>query len=42
MDELYDLAADPHEMRNLAGEPSFQGVLEQLRAELERLKQELK
>jgi len=42
MDELYDLAADPHEMRNLAGEPSSRAVLEQLRAELERLGRETK
>jgi arylsulfatase A-like enzyme len=42
MDELYDLAADPHEMRNLAGEPSSRAVLGELKAELERLKRELK
>ncbi len=41
MDELYDLAADPHEMRNLAGEPSSRAVLGELKAELERLKREL-
>jgi arylsulfatase A-like enzyme len=27
MDELYDLAADPHEMRNLAGEPARREML---------------
>ena len=27
--ELYDLEADPHEARNLYGEPSFQEIVEQ-------------
>ena len=39
MDELYDLAADPHEMRNLVGEPAAQSALREMKAELERLKQ---
>ena len=25
-DELYDLRADPHEMRNLAGDPAYEAV----------------
>ncbi len=29
-DELYDLAADPHELRNLAQDSAFQPVLEQM------------
>ncbi|HEV2862848.1 MAG TPA: sulfatase [Pyrinomonadaceae bacterium] len=39
MDELYDLAADPHEMRNLVGEPAARTALDEMKAELERLKQ---
>jgi choline-sulfatase len=33
-DELYDLAADPHEMRNLAGDPGCRPVLEQMAARM--------
>ncbi len=29
-DELYDLAADPHELRNRAGEPDCRPVLESM------------
>ena len=32
--ELYDLAEDPYEMRNLAGEPRMAGVVRDLRAEM--------
>jgi arylsulfatase A-like enzyme len=39
MDELYDLQADPHEMRNLINEPAAGQELARLRNELERLKQ---
>jgi arylsulfatase A-like enzyme len=33
-DELYDLAADPHEMRNLAAEHGYQPVLERMAARM--------
>jgi arylsulfatase A-like enzyme len=36
-EELYDLAADPDEVNNLAGEPSAQATLEAMRAVLEAL-----
>ncbi len=39
MDELYDLASDPHEMRNLIADPASQSALVAMKAELERLKQ---
>ena len=39
MDELYDLAADPFEMRNLIDDPASRPALGELKAELERLKQ---
>lgn len=37
MDELYDLRADPFEMRNVIGEPSARRALQKMKAELERL-----
>jgi len=37
MDELYDLKADPYEMRNLVADPKAAGALRQMRAELEEL-----
>jgi N-acetylglucosamine-6-sulfatase len=37
MDELYDLAEDPYEMRNLAGAPAARGALEAARRELAEL-----
>ncbi|MBX9600991.1 MAG: sulfatase [Bryobacteraceae bacterium] len=37
MDELYDLRADPYEMRNRIGDPDSAKVLETMRAELARL-----
>jgi N-acetylglucosamine-6-sulfatase len=39
MDELYDLQADPHEVRNLFKDPASQSELIRLRAELVRLAQ---
>lgn len=35
-EELYDLVADPHEVRNLAGSTQHQEILRNLRASLER------
>jgi len=37
MDELYDLAADPYELRNLITAPEAGPMLKQMQAELERL-----
>jgi uncharacterized sulfatase len=34
MEELYDVAADPHMGRNLAGEPEYAGVIARMRARL--------
>jgi arylsulfatase A-like enzyme len=39
--ELYDLVRDPDEMNNLAGDPAFRPLLDQLRTRLARLKQEV-
>jgi len=36
-EELYDLRTDPHESRNLAGDPDHQETLAELRAKLEEL-----
>jgi len=35
-EELYDLLNDPHEVRNLAGDPKYQTDLERLRATLDK------
>jgi N-sulfoglucosamine sulfohydrolase len=35
-EELYDLAADPHETRNLADDPKYRRTLEEMRAILDR------
>jgi N-acetylglucosamine-6-sulfatase len=35
--ELYDLAGDPHETKNLIDDPSQQGRIAELRTELDRL-----
>ena len=40
MDELYDLQADPYEMKNLVAEPARQPALLEMQAELEKLKQQ--
>ncbi len=40
--EMYDLAHDPDELRNLYHDPAQQGVVAQLKAELYRLKKEVK
>lgn len=40
--ELYDLAADPHEIRNLAGDPRHSAVLEELQAKLKSFQQRTK
>ena len=39
--ELYDLAKDPFELRNVYSEPSYGSVVEGLKQELVRLKSEL-
>jgi arylsulfatase A-like enzyme len=40
MDELYDLQTDPYEMKNLVLEPASHSALLEMRAELEKLKQQ--
>lgn len=35
-EELFDCAADPHELNNLAGDPKYKDKLEELRAEMDR------
>lgn len=39
MDELYDLASDPYEMKNIINEPNAAKTLEQLKQELRLLNQ---
>jgi len=34
-EELYDVANDPHELKNLAGDPDYQQVLDRMRKELQ-------
>jgi choline-sulfatase len=41
LEELYHLAEDPHELNNLAGDPTARGKLGELRAELESLTREI-
>ena len=40
-EELYDCATDPHEMRNLAGDPEHESRLTTFRAELDRWQREV-
>lgn len=40
LDELYDLKADPGEMRNLIADPAYRRTVSELRTELERLRKE--
>ena len=40
MDELYDLASDPHEMENLIDEPGARAVVREMKTELLRLLRE--
>ena len=37
MDELYDLSADPYELRNVIDDPSYAATLGEMQAELQRL-----
>jgi len=37
LDELYDLEADPHELRNVIGDPAYGDVLTKMREELRHL-----
>jgi N-sulfoglucosamine sulfohydrolase len=37
--ELYDLARDPHEVENLAADPEFASVLEEMQARLRRFQE---
>ena len=39
-EELYDIQADPHELRNLAGEPKYAEMLGQLRQKLAQWQKE--
>jgi uncharacterized sulfatase len=41
VEELYDTAADPHQIRNLAGQPEHQETLKRMRAELVRWMKEI-
>jgi arylsulfatase A-like enzyme len=40
--ELYDLTSDPHELHNLYDDPAQHETVEKLKAEMYRLKKELK
>ena len=41
VEELYDVEADPHEVKNLAADPAFQKVLGELRAALTKWQLEI-
>ena len=38
--ELYDLQEDPHELQSVYGDPHYQDVVDSLKSELERLRQQ--
>jgi arylsulfatase A-like enzyme len=40
--ELFDLEKDPHELKNVYADPAYAGTVKALKAEMERLKKELK
>jgi arylsulfatase A-like enzyme len=40
--ELFDLEKDPHEVKNVYADPAYAGAVKELKAELYRLKKELK
>jgi N-acetylglucosamine-6-sulfatase len=40
MDEIYDLKADPYEMKNLIKQPSSRSTVKQMEAQLDRLRKE--
>jgi arylsulfatase A-like enzyme len=40
--ELFDLEKDPHEVKNVYADPTYAGTVKELKAELYRLKKELK
>jgi uncharacterized sulfatase len=40
--ELYDLKKDPREMKNVLDDPAYAGTVKKLKAELQRLRNELK
>ena len=40
MDELYDLKADPYEMKNLINQPSAEKILKEMKKELRQLLKE--
>jgi N-acetylglucosamine-6-sulfatase len=42
MDELYDLEADPYELKNIFAEPASRPALIQMQAELDKLKEQAK
>ena len=39
--ELFDLEKDPHEMHNVYAAPAYAGIVVELKAELQRLRDEL-
>jgi arylsulfatase A-like enzyme len=39
--ELFDLQNDPNELNNVYSDPAYAGIVEELKAELDRLRREL-